>query len=538
MSKTPLPIKGLGTLGVITDVEPYELPLNAWSMGNNVHFEDAAVHRADTFRVVEGTMTPTRPVLCHGVRPAAGGDYIIYAGDDGQMYKWASGTETNITNASFTPAVLPAPYTAARSGEVQYINRDGHQPYYYSPVTATSMPLTGWDSGWSCKALREFNDHLIAINITKAGTQYPNTIKTSDTITADVPPGSWDHTDLSTNCIERPIAGMSSLVDGLTLGNSFMLYGDFDVFRMEFVRGKYIYSTRKAFTGPGCISQNCVVDQGGYHYVFGNTDIYRHDGSRWESIADGRVRRYIFDNLSLGDAYKFFAIHQPEHKEIYFCYVASDDQVTWAETEFCNKAAVYNYNHNTWTFQDLPNVTASSFANVNVALTYANANQTYEEIGGTYFDQESAADTTVCIMSVASTTHGLTVSKMLGFDLADQGTLSYPIDTESEVDAYVERVGMDLDELGLPSRTMKVVSGILPKVKTWLGNTITVEVGAHNLSEEDPTWQTAQTFDPASDYKSDVMAAGRYLAIRFTSPATSDFKFAQYDLMITQAGHR
>ena len=538
MAKTPLPIKSLGAVGIITDVEPYELPLNAWSMGSNVHFHAGAVMRSDIFRVVEGSITPATPVLCYGVRPAAGGDYLVYAGGDGQFYKWANGTETTITNAGFTPAAIAVPYTVTQSGELHYFSRAGHEPYYYGPLTAKLTTLTGWTSTWSCKALREFNDHLIAINVTKAGTQYPNMIKWSDTITEDAPPGSWDHTDLSTNAGERQLAGLPDLVDGLTLGNSFMLYGEHEVWRMEFIRGRYVFSTRKAFRGPGCISQNCVVDQGGYHYVFGNEDIYRHDGSRWESIAEGRVRDYIYKNLSLGDSYKFFTVHEPKHKEIYFCYVSADAEVQFKETTYCNKAAVYNYEENTWTFQDMPNVTSSGFANVNQALTYANATQTYDEIGGTYFDQESAADTTICFTSVADVTNGLTVSKLLGFDLADQGALSYPIDPESEVTAYVERVGLDLDELGLPSRTMKVCSGILPKVKTWLANTIQVEVGASDIAENGLTWQTAQTFDPATDYKLDFMAAGRYLAVRFTSLPTSDFKFAQYDLMISQAGHR
>ena len=58
MAKTPLPIKNLGAIGIITDIEPYELPLNAWSMGSNVHFHAGAVMRSDIFRTVEGNMTP------------------------------------------------------------------------------------------------------------------------------------------------------------------------------------------------------------------------------------------------------------------------------------------------------------------------------------------------------------------------------------------------------------------------------------------------------------------------------------------------
>jgi hypothetical protein len=532
-------------MGINTDIQPYELPLNMWSAGNNVRFEDGAVMRSNVFRVLEDTMTPTIPVFLYGARPATGGDYLLYVGDDGSMYKWASGTETDVTNAAFTPAVLSSPYTACRSGELHYFSRKGVIPYYYGPATAKFTTLTGWDAGWSCKSLREHKDHLIALNMTIGGVEYPNMVKTSDTITSDAPPGSWDHTDLSTNAIERQLAGLPDIIDGLTLGNAFMLYGETGVWRMTLVGGKYIWQTVPAFKGPGLINQNCIIDQGGYHYVFGNNDIYRHDGSRWESIADSRVRKFIYDNLDLTDAPKFFVCHEPEHSEIKFCYISSDEQasnqlhgVVGGHGQYCNRFAMFNYIHNTWSFGDLPNVSSWGMANVNESLTYANAAQTYDEIGGSYFDQENAANLNLCMTSVAEDHWGLTVSKLLGLDLADQGTLSYPLDSEAAYEAWVERVGLDLDELGLPSRTMKVISNIEPKVRTFLGNTINVEVGAHNIAELDPTWLPSQTYDPATEYKLDFMIAGRYLAVRFTQPAQADFQFAQYDLAVSIAGHR
>lgn len=545
MAKTPLPIKGLGTVGINTDKLPYELALNEWSAGNNIRFDVGDVQRGNIFRVLENSITPETPVFLYGARPAIGGDYLLYAGDDGSMYKWANGTETDVTNAAFTPAVLSTPFTACRSGELYYFSRKGVIPYYYGPATAKFTTLTGWDAGWSCKALREHKDHLIALNLTKGGVEYPNMVKTSDTITEDAPPGSWDHTDLSTNCIERQLAGLPDIVDGLTLGNSFMLYGESAVWRMDLEGGKYIWGTRPVFKGPGLINQNCIIDEGGYHYVFGNNDIYRHDGQRWESIADGRVRKFIYDNLDLTDAPKFFVAHEPEHSEIKFCFISNDEQAsnqlhvqTGGHAAYCNRAAVYNYIHNTWAIIDLPNVSSWGIANVNESLTYANATQTYDEVGGSYFQQENAANLNLCMTSVSEEHWGLTVSKLLGLDLADQGTLSYPIDSEAAYEAWIERTGLDLDELGLPSRTMKVLSGILPKVKTWLSNTINVEVGSHNVAEAEPTWLPAQTFDPATDYKLDFLTAGRYLAIRFTQSTGADFKFAQYDLAISQAGDR
>ena len=44
-----LPVRDLGSAGVITDVAPYNIPMNAFSTGINVRFDEGKVRRAPIF---------------------------------------------------------------------------------------------------------------------------------------------------------------------------------------------------------------------------------------------------------------------------------------------------------------------------------------------------------------------------------------------------------------------------------------------------------------------------------------------------------
>ena len=44
-----LPIRGLGSIVVVTDVDPYNLPINAFTRAKNVRFTEGKVTRAPYF---------------------------------------------------------------------------------------------------------------------------------------------------------------------------------------------------------------------------------------------------------------------------------------------------------------------------------------------------------------------------------------------------------------------------------------------------------------------------------------------------------
>ena len=75
-----LPIRELGNTGVITDVSPYNIPINAYSSAINVRFDEGKVSRAPIFRTIKDTLGFS-PRFAYGVMPSVGFDTVVVASD-------------------------------------------------------------------------------------------------------------------------------------------------------------------------------------------------------------------------------------------------------------------------------------------------------------------------------------------------------------------------------------------------------------------------------------------------------------------------
>ena len=56
---TNLPIRGLGSVGVVTDVDPYNLPIGGFTRAKNVRFNEGKVTAGPVYRKVSGAVTWT-----------------------------------------------------------------------------------------------------------------------------------------------------------------------------------------------------------------------------------------------------------------------------------------------------------------------------------------------------------------------------------------------------------------------------------------------------------------------------------------------
>ena len=108
-------------------------------------------------------------------------------------------------------------------------------------------------------------------------------------------------------------------------------------------------------------------------------------------IVDGRVKDYIFNGIDSTSTNRCFVQYDPQREEIYFCYKSADDLSEFTNGDGCNRAAVFNYINNTWSFLDLPNVYFGTTANVDTVATYDSVppTATYDSYGGTYASQDS-----------------------------------------------------------------------------------------------------------------------------------------------------
>ena len=103
---TRIPMNDLGTKGIVKDLDEHSLPLNVWSEGRNVRFDDnKAVKFLGEKVVFDKPAVP--PYFAMPVR-TADNVFWIYAGLS-KVYVFQGGTHTNITRIKTSPSFVPPP---------------------------------------------------------------------------------------------------------------------------------------------------------------------------------------------------------------------------------------------------------------------------------------------------------------------------------------------------------------------------------------------------------------------------------------------
>lgn len=534
-----LPIRNLGQIGVVTDINPYDLPINGVSNANNVRFEDGKIKRSNVFRGVFDTTAAT-PVFTFNYESPGANDKLGVADRNGSVYLYSNGTQENVTETTWSSTNSDFPYTYTYLQGVAYLNRGDRVPWYYGVSSTDFAEVTDWDSTWRCRSLRAFKDFLIALNVTKDTDKYPNMVKWSDITQYGYLPGSWDENDITTSAGENTIAEMKTdIQDGLTLRDSFIIYSSDQVWSMETTDDILVFRFRKLFDKVGIINTNCVVDVDGRHYFFGTNDLYVHDGNSIESILVGSNWAKVFESINLKESQKFFVAHNQSHKEIIFAYISGDSDANFVNTDYCNRAAVFNYSNQTWSFVDLPNVGSAMSSTYGFEMAWSEASGVWDTFGSTWYRQEVVGVETMFMVSAASSGNNLTASRLYAYETANDGSVPISISTEATKPAFVERVGVDLDESGEELRAYKVIKAIYPQINAKSpGQTVNVKFAGVNTSGANVSWSVSSSFNPMTDYKIDTREGGRYLSWRVETNDYNDFELSGFDASVVSTGRR
>src|SRR5271166_3671878 len=120
-------IRNLSEVGVINDVDPYNLPPNGFSMAVNARFDAGSVKRAPVFRSVSlstngGALLFTSPRFLTSNLPAAGFDTLYPCYLNGRVTQVVTGAETDISIFGFANNNSETPFTSQMLQQVFYIN--------------------------------------------------------------------------------------------------------------------------------------------------------------------------------------------------------------------------------------------------------------------------------------------------------------------------------------------------------------------------------------------------------------------------------
>lgn len=564
-----IPVRDLGKIGVFPDANPYDLPINAFSMGRNVLFDEGKIQRAPVFKSLysafksnlpyedfptsydsqvvtyENTLGPAQSTARFVTSYNTTQEVLVVCDRDGSVREYPNGSLLVVTPGT-TLVTNEEPWTHTQTAGISVLARKGSIPYVRNLQTdPLYYAMAGdWVSTHSCAIMRGFQDYLVALNVTKGAVENPTMVKWSNPLpySPSISGINWDPSNTTYLAGENILADMRTpILDGLALHNTFIIYSSDQVWGMELSGSSSVFNFRRIFPSSGIINTNCVVEVEGKHMVFGTNDIYVHDGVGKKTIADERIRRTIYQSLDRNKINRCFVHHDSILNLVYFCYNSKESGIGFTNTPYCNVAAVYNYRNDTWSFMDLPNVVGGAEANIDLSSgSYEEFDQPYGTFNSIYSGFDNETPRVTVMLGATDTANGLMDSRVYAVDLPTIGLVPLAVSPETLREPFVERLGIDMDkELGAELRTYKMVKCVEPQLDIVSPlEFATFQFGGQDVASQAINWQEPVVFDHVNDYKVDTRASGRYLAMRVTFPKEEFFRWSGFDIQLAKTGSR
>lgn len=486
---TWIPIPDLGK-GLNLDGTPEELASGVATAGENMRFRAGYAERRRGFETVYTTplVTPYHITMM----TAGTSRYVVYAGlqktyvDDGT-------TQTDITNANNTGAIDDR-YTGGIFNGVYVQNNSADVPQYWGGSTASNLAnLTAWPSGYKAGFMRPYKNYLVAGDITKSSTRYPQLMLTSHLADPGTIPTSWDATDDTKDAIENPLAETNgTLIDCLPFGDLNVIYKDDAIHFMQTVNSRDIFRWGRLPGDTGLLARGCVVNTPRGHVLLTpDLDVVVYDLQGMRSILDGRMKRWLAENINEPQAIRSFLVSSPSTYEVLVCI--PHDAAT-----VCTKAIVWNWKDDTLSRIDLANVTHAASGKVTLASgsTWSGSSTTWTTETSSWGDNGDVDGTARVIFTG-------TAPRLSMYDSTQQ-------DNGSSFTATIERTGMHFDS----PEVVKLCRGVRPKIDAAGGTVVKIQIGSAMVPDAAPTWQTAVDFTVGTDIEAHSFASGRFLSLR------------------------
>lgn len=506
-----IPIRKLGSRGVNKDLPDYDLEATEFTHVKNVVFRDGAVAKALGHE--QFTTTAVNPSWME-VWLADGVPEMVVAAQ-GDLYRLEGNILTNINGivGSFTSS---STWQSTVFGDSVIFNNGIEPPQVFDAGETAFQDLPFWPDNYSAKIVRSFKSFLIALQVTIDGEYHPNLISWSDEAPTNELPLSWDVTDPTVLAGDNPLEGSDgNIVDGHTMGDNFIVYTQKAAHMMAFIGFPFVFAFRRLPFEGGLIGRDCAVEFDHKHFCVGIDNIYVHDGNTKMHVAEDRVQNEFYSELSNSTLVKVTK-YEPE-KEIWIHYATKGNTTH-------NRALIWSWVDNTWTFRDLPGVYCIKHGPVTPSsVSWATVTNSWNANSLRWSDYDNRTDQPFLI--------GLS-SDDQAVHLLERSFFANGADFEAEV----ERTGIDLDEAFGKSHRMKMLTRIYPQIKG--AGVVQFQLGYSMTPKSSVTWLPAIDYDVENDYKVDVRITGRYLAYRIKSTGSGTWRLSGLELEIVEAGRR
>lgn len=333
-----------GNLGVIKDVPPHRLPPEGWSDSTGFRFP---VEGPSTLRGRKEVFTsaPIQPLWLSPFPSLTDPLWVYASNSDVYSYLGSAGTHLSLGTGFAAAGERWQGFVFQGVGILNQVNNHPQQLAPISHGTALAN-LSNWGSNPAgastrVRSLRPYRNFLIAMYLVESGTDKPFRVRWSDAANPGSVPGSW--APLASNrsgeidLAETP----DYVVDGLVLGDVFIIYKERSAWGLQFVGGTQVMRSWRIADEVGILARDCVARFPAGHLVATQDDIYAHTGAPGsaQSILRDKLRRWLQRNINSDQFRNCFMCQNVPRKEIWFFFPSSG-------ATYANRVLMWNWEEN------------------------------------------------------------------------------------------------------------------------------------------------------------------------------------------------
>lgn len=567
----------LDQLGIIKDLPAYNLPVNAFSDGENVVFDQGGVRPGvkerdiypevlfDPWKIEAAPIGKSQTVWFYlGAQKAA----LISSFQHFDVTRISGDYTANIDigwNGGFFQGI-------------PIFNNGFDVPQQADPnnLTTPLIDLENWPATLRVEVLRPFGTFLIGLirsSLSDPGIFDRQTLVWSDTADPGTVPDNWDFDDPASKAGVKTFSDKGDrLIDCLPLRNENIIYKEDSIHRMRFIGGTLVFAFSLLFDEIGILSQDCVVAFGNRHFFLSTNDMYVHNGIEILPVATRRMKDTFFKELDPVFKDRTFVKHYDEAQQIWICYCTVGNSR-------CNRALIWNYEEDNFTIRDLPQISdiAKGVLDAALLVTWASVNESWET-PGLLESEEATWDSSSVIWDADVTWGGQPDSITWGFqsspsiefslimatDIQGVAAVYNPASNTSEVTGVtyagshdrppmwhvptkgarfqgrVLRIGLAIsgsDQEGNPTvnRTLqKTFTEFWPEIE----GRVEIRFGSQETAKSEVVWKAWEEFDSNLDDKLDLFITTKFLAIevRGMTGSDEDWLYSGYQLLVAKGG--
>lgn len=415
--------------------------------------------------------------------------------------------------ADFTAGTM----TGAQLGGVSVFNSRGMVPWYWDGTLGASAvaPLPGWIAGKQARVIGAFGQHLFAGGMYGAAVE-DSLVCWSDAAASGTVPATWvpsvtnqaGSLNLSTG--KGPIQALEPL------GNSLMCWRTEGVFAIEFAGLPYVYVAREISLAGGAAALNCVLNVKGTQVALTPGDIVQMDGVQMRSLGEGRLKDWLFSQMSkAGLALAHGYVDASASEAVFNVALGRDD--------FCNYSVVWNFERDKWSVREVPLCTGAW-----VGMLAQGSKLTWDGDGGTwqadpgYWDEGIPGGYRPKVLAACPGS---------GVQILDQGYVRW---TGENLVGTLERAGLRLGEGDAIAKLQRLI----PVIEGPVGAVVQIQVGGQLAANGAVSWGSSRPFTLGQSVKHDCNARGRFVAVRFTCAGPEQPTIAGFALEYDDGGRQ